>query len=275
MQQITSSHTTTPKSTTQPEWEDVKTRLSQYISIASHNNIIPKSQLRIRNLITQFTQAPIQKLLSKIFVEIQKNSGLDNVITNPITIDFIISQWIDQNHHRDIREFGIIIKSGIFGTYGPTYNKIAIDTLGLWTKEYQSITYPKIQERLETLNRIKTTQHTHLLGSPTSVPIPVPADIAAKTDELVRKYQVDLTPKSFISRRKEALSKLINKESYKSTKPIYQTLEDYCKAHNLEYEQYISDRQEQWLSELSVEDDIDFDKFIENKKKQLLLIVNQ
>lgn len=271
--QITSSHTTTPQSTTPSEWEDVKTRLSQHISIASHNNIIPKSQLRIRNLITQFTQAPIQKLLSKIFVEIQKNSGLDNVITEPITIDFIISQWIDQNHHRDIREFGIIIKSGIFGTYGPTYNKIAIDTLGLWTKEYQSITYPKIQERLETLNRIKTTQATHLLAAPSSQPIPVPAEIAAKTDELVRKYQVDLTPRSHISKKRQALAQLLKPITPKGLR--YPTLEDYCTAHSLDYSTYLSTYIDKWLSQINVEETIDFDNFIEMKKKQLLLIVNQ
>lgn len=262
-----------PQSHTIHPFEDIKPKLTQYISIASHNNIIPNSRLRIRNLISDYTQEPIQKLLSKIFVELQINSGLDNVITSPITIDAMISQWIDQNHHRDIREFGIIIKSGIFGTYGPTYNKIAIDTLGLWTKEYQTITYPKIQERLETLNRIKTTQYTHLLGSPTSVPIPVPADIAAKTDALVRKYQVDLTPKSHISKKRQALAQLLKTTTPKALK--YPTLEDYCTAYNLDYTQYISEKQEIWLSQLNIEEIIDFDDYIETKKKQLLLILNE
>jgi len=260
------------KATQTPPFDQIKYKLLQYISIASHNSIIPKSQFRIRNLIQQFGPEPIQKLLSKIFVDIQENSGLENVITNPITIDFIISQWIDQNHHRDIREFGIILKSGIFGTYGPTYNKIAIDTLGQWTIAYQSVTYPIIQQRLENHNRILTTNATHLLAAPTSTPIPVPADIAAKTDELVRKYQVDLTPRSHISKKRQALAQLLNPTTTKGLR--YPTLEDYCTAYSLDYTQYISEKQELWLSQLNIEETIDFDAFIEMKKKQLLLILN-
>jgi hypothetical protein len=258
------------KATQTPPFDQIKDKLLQYISIASHNSIIPKSQFRLRNLIQQFGSEPIQKLLSKIFVDIQENSGLENVITNPITIDFIISQWIDQNHHRDIREFGIILKSGLFGTYGPTYNKIAIDTIGQWTIAYQSVTYPIIQQRLENHNRILTTNATNLLAAPTSTPIPVPAEIAAKTDELVRKYQVDLTPRSSLqSKKRQALKELFKPPTPKPMK--YPTLEDYCIAHNLDFNTYISEKQEIWLMELNVEDDIDFDKFIELRKKQLLL----
>jgi hypothetical protein len=185
-----------------------KEKIIEAVMTAKIEEIIRNKYLRIKSLSERFGAAQINKILSYIFLEIQVSSGIEKVIDDPKAINLIITTWMNNNQDKDIREFGIICNDGITGHYGPNYNKIAVETLGIWTKEYNLIKIPIILQNTDKHNRINQTQKITAPPPQDYKPIPVPEYIAKSTDDLVKTYKVDLTP-SNTPRRLAALTHLL------------------------------------------------------------------
>lgn len=259
--------------------EDYKKQLAQMCFYANIYNIDSLGgDYKISNLIKQYNIHPIMNFMKLYFLKIVKISKIDNCISENGQLDLIIRSWISNNVEKDIREFAIILQNGITGEYGPTYNRIGIDSLGFWTKSYLETTKPKIMQRIQNIAAKKETNKTLELASPTSNPVSCPAYISQATDQLVKQYNVDLSPKkSQLDKRRDKLRKYLGVREYKSQYPvrkIYASLEDYCQENGIDTNDFISRFEEKAFTEFSFESDIKPAQFLQMKKNDFLNSIN-
>lgn len=261
---------------THPEFtEELKKQLAQkcfYANIYSIDQLGKEN--KISYLLKFYGLPPILNFMCLFFMKVIKISKIENVIADKTQLEFIIRNWLVNNHDKDIREFAIIIQNGITGEYGPTYNKVGIDSLGTWTKSYTENTKPKLMERIKAISAQSTTTKTLALSSPSTTTIPCPADIREATNKLIAKYNIDYTPKkSYADQRKEKLRKYLGIRDYKPEYPVkkvYGSLEDYCEDQGIDAPDFISKFEENILSSFSFEGDIHPNDYLEQKKREFL-----
>ena len=150
--------------------------------------------------------------ITLLLVELIEISGFDNNISNPATLAIVVDEIINQYPNLEIAELSISLREGITGKYGPTYNRIAIDTIGTWIKAYYEQSWPQIERKA--VNRyLSKSNTTH--DNTNAVPMP-----QWYKDKLA---QLELASK-----------KTITKPTTEKSTYQYISIQDYCHRHQLD-----------------------------------------
>lgn len=152
--------------------------------------------------------------ISLVIVELLEISGFENTISKPETLALVVDEIINQYPNLEIAELSIALREGITGKYGPTYNRIAIDTIGTWIKAYYQVSWPEIERRAVNANISKA-----ITARENDKAVPMPQWYKEKL------AQLELATKKAISVSKE-----------KTSKYVYISIADYCHRNSISEE---------------------------------------
>lgn len=151
----------------------------------------------------------------------------DHDVPNPDTYIWLCTQIIYQYPTLEIGEWGIALKNGVTGAYGPIYyGKIQLDTIGSWVKKYKEETWPQIAQKIQAA---KVMQQQKQLMQPKKDIVPMPDWFKEKIESLDRRLK----------------AKIIKKPGAKT----YYSLRDYCTQNEIDFNQFIKPHAEKWESD--------------------------
>jgi hypothetical protein len=194
---------------------------------------------KLSALISLHGLVAVKAEMLRLLVELFEASEFEQIPTNKVALDLIISMVIHRYPSMEIGEFSLLLREGITGGYGPLYGKITIDTIGVWCQKYYEITWKNIEAQATQRN----------ISQPQTVSGPA------------------VPPPPYITEQIQALEKKVlhKRRPYSDRRPApqpYLSIKDYCFRHNIPYADHLLTLEDQWISKLPKEEKIDVKEYL-------------